>query len=64
MTMLAISQKPERVSNILRSSTPMIRVIGIGGCGVTERATRAGTVGVGVAVAVAVMPLLLPEWCG
>ena len=28
--MLAISQKPERVSNILRSSTPTIRVSGIG----------------------------------
>ena len=29
MTMLAISQKPERVSNILRSSTPTRRVSGI-----------------------------------
>ena len=28
--MLAISQKPARVSNILRSSTPMIRRVGIG----------------------------------
>ena len=28
MTMLAISQKPERVSNILRSSTPTRRDIG------------------------------------
>ena len=30
MAMLVISQNPDLVSNILRSSTPMIRVIGIG----------------------------------
>ena len=30
MPMLVISQKPDRVSNILRSSTPTSRVIGIG----------------------------------
>ena len=62
MTMLAISQNPERVSNILRSSTPMIRVIGIGAWGVIERATRAGVVS--GTTAVALMPLLLPGWCG
>ena len=55
--MLAISQKPERVSNILRSSTPIIRLVGIG------RTSRRARTGVAVArssvVAVRVVMLLL-----
>ena len=40
--MLAISQKPERVSNILRSSTPVIRVSGIGAADRSRGADGAG----------------------
>ncbi len=39
MPMLAISQKPDRVSNILRSSTPTSRVIGIGSAWARRGAT-------------------------
>ena len=59
MTMLAISQKPERVSNILRSSTPISRVSGMRArC----RPLGAGAVGV-VSTAMAVMLLLLLVGC-
>ena len=53
--MLAISQKPERVSNILRSSTETTRVIG----------TVRGTVRVcgTFSTARALMPLLLLVGC-
>ena len=72
MPTLAISQKPARVSNILRSSTVTSRVIGIG---VTVRAARTGRLAVGgegvvgtvvrvsVAVFVALMLLLLRGRC-
>src|SRR6478609_3936952 len=70
MPTLAISQKPARVSNILRSSTPTRRVIGMGRT--TRRAADATgadvvvTAGTGVAARVAggvwvVMLLLLHE---
>jgi hypothetical protein len=49
--MLAISQNPERVSNILRSSTAVIRVNGIGS--MVARGTRTGT------AAMVLMPVLL-----
>ena len=53
--MLAISQNPERVSNILRSSTAVIRVSGIG---LTVAAGDAD-VGCGGGPAMVVMPMLL-----
>ena len=56
MPTLAISQKPARVSNILRSSTPTRRVMGMGrttrGAAVATGADVAATAGTGVA------------WCG
>ncbi len=55
-TMLAISQNPERVSNILRSSTPTMRVIGMG-------RTSGALVAVTRSMVVAVMPLLLLVVC-
>ncbi len=51
MPTLAISQKPARVSNILRSSTPASRVIGIG------RITR-----VAAGTAVGVVPATTGGW--
>lgn len=51
IAMLAISQNPERVSNILRSSTLVIRVSGIGAT--SARAVRTWP------AAMAVMPVLL-----
>ena len=54
-TMLAISQKPDRVSNILRSSTPASRVKGMAaGAG---RAVSSAVVG--RSIVVVLMPLLL-----
>ena len=55
--MLAISQKPDRVSNILRSSTRSTRVKGIG-VGVVRGLCAVGGRG-GAVVARALMPLLL-----
>ena len=40
IAMLAISQNPERVSNILRNSTLTIRLSGIGGVGVADTVSR------------------------
>ena len=62
MTMLAISQKPDRVSNILRSSTPRIRPNGIGSGTTRSRGRLVAAVPStleGVMVAV-LMPRLLP----
>ena len=55
--MLAISQKPERVSNILRSSTPITRLIGIGRT--SGRARTGAAVARSSVVAVRVVMLLL-----
>ncbi len=64
MTMLAISQKPERVSNILRSSTPTIRVSGMRrmpcACG---RGAAAASAVAGSRAVVVVMLLLLRAGC-
>ena len=57
MTMLAISQNPERVSNILRSSTWTTRLSGTGAGAVVRAGSR--TVG----EAVAVMPLSFLVGC-
>ena len=63
MTTLAISQKPERVLNILRSSTPMIVRIGMGAyVGRAARACCPTSVVVTGIVAV-LMLLLLRERC-
>ncbi len=58
ITMLAISQKPERVSNILRSSTPTTRRNGVG-AGAGRVRAAGGTTPAGAFSIVAVMPLLL-----
>ena len=59
ITMLDISQKPERVSNILRSSTPMMVCIGMGSYVVrSARAFGFTTLVVGVRVAVLMLLLL------
>ncbi len=62
MPTLAISQKPARVSNILRSSTFVSRVIGMGVIARSRRTTATSEAGAGTAVAV-VMLLLLRERC-
>ena len=66
MPMLDISQNPERVSNILRSSIRTIRPSGMRGAR-ARRGRAASVVPVGPvvvpAVATAVMPLLLRVWC-
>ena len=59
MTMLAISQKPDRVSNILRSSTPTRRVSGIRADAVRVRPGAAATSAVARSRAVVVVMLLL-----
>ncbi len=56
MTMLAMSQKPERVSNILRSSTPTRRVSGMRAAAACRRPVVVGVVWSRTAV---VMPRLL-----
>ena len=53
--MLTINQNPDRVSNILRSSTPMIRLMGMGR---TAGRSRGAITAVSV-VAVRVLMLLL-----
>ena len=59
--MLAISQKPDRVSNDLRSSTAMSRVIGIrAGVGFAVRATSCSRT---ASTVVALMLLLLRAGC-
>ena len=69
MTMLASSQNPERVSNILRSSTPMRRVRGIGADAVCARGVRTappGATASGVtpwSIVVVLMLLLLRAGC-
>jgi hypothetical protein len=69
MMMLAISQKPERVSNILRSSTPMRRVRGIGADAVRARGARTRPPGTAAScvtpwsIRVVLMLLLLRAGC-
>ena len=60
ITMLAISQNPERVSNILRSSTPTTRRNGVG-AGAGRVRGPAGTTSARLCSMTAVMPLL-PRW--
>ncbi len=62
MAMLISIQKPARVSNILRSSTPTIRPMPIGGTTLRSRAAAVVGMVVGWTV-VAVMPLLLLAGC-
>jgi hypothetical protein len=62
MAMLMSIQNPDRVSNILRSSTPMIRLSGIAvrGTAAVSRGRRAtGPACRGTVVVAVVMPLLL-----
>ena len=62
MPMLAISQKPDRVSNILRSSTPIIRLIGIGRTSGRARTGVDGDSRSSVVAVRVVMLLLLRGW--
>ena len=64
MTMLAISQNPERVSNILRSSTPTIRVMGMrADAGRVRSRCAAASDLAGSRTVVVVMLLLLHAGC-